>query len=88
MSKLPAADHFSLRIGPVCPEESSHPLAMNGIEPQALRDQVARASGTDVAIIAPQPDCVLLTLPQLYKEVRQRCPQFNERWSLNPPALL
>lgn len=64
------ADHFSLRIEPVCPEELSHPLAMNGIEPQALRDQVARASGTDVAIIAPQPDCVLLTLPQLYVEVR------------------
>jgi|GEM_PF-6351427 len=45
---------------------------------------------TDVAIISPeqliadQPDCVLLTLPDLYDEVRERYPRLNGRWFIDP----
>jgi hypothetical protein len=30
----------------------------------------------------PQPDHVLLTLPDLYDEIRERYPQLDGRWSL------
>jgi hypothetical protein len=91
--KAPAVEHFSLRIEPAGPEESSHPPVVDGIEPQTLRNQVTRASGSYLAIIAAEqliaaePDCVLLTLQQLYEEVRRRCTRFNERWFLNSGAV-
>ncbi|MBW0016736.1 MAG: transferase [Mycobacterium sp.] len=52
--------------------------------------QGRRIPGTDVAIIAPEqliaanPDCVLLTLPDLYAEVRQKFPQLDGRWFVDP----
>jgi C-methyltransferase C-terminal domain/Putative zinc binding domain len=52
--------------------------------------QGRRMPGTDVAIISPEqliadePDHVLLTLPDLYDEVRQRYPQLSERWFVDP----
>ncbi|OBI43799.1 transferase [Mycobacterium kyorinense] len=47
-----------------------------------------RIPGTDIAVISPQelisadPDCVLLTLPDLYDEVRQHYPQLDGRWTV------
>lgn len=52
--------------------------------------QGRRMPGTDVAIISPEqliadePDHVLLTLPDLYDEVRQRYPQLDGRWFVDP----
>ncbi len=54
--------------------------------------QGRRIPGTDVAIISPEqliaahPDRVMLTLPDLYDEVRQAYPQLDGRWSLDPGA--
>jgi hypothetical protein len=51
--------------------------------------QGCRIPGTDVAIISPEPliaanpDCVLLTLPDLYEEVRRSYPQLDGRWSVD-----
>ena len=51
-----------------------------------------RIPGTDVAIISPEqliaanPDRVLLTLPDLYAEVRARYPQLDGRWTIEPLA--
>ncbi|MCV7381974.1 transferase [Mycobacterium alsense] len=51
-----------------------------------------RIPGTDVAIISPeqliaaQPDRVMLTLPDLYDEVRRAYPQLDGRWWLDPGA--
>jgi hypothetical protein len=48
--------------------------------------QGRRMPGTDVPIISPEqllaaePDRVLLTLPDLYEEVRQQYPQLDRRW--------
>ncbi|WP_292975971.1 transferase [Mycobacterium sp.] len=56
--------------------------------------QGRRISGTNVAIISPEelvdadPDCVFLTIPELYEEVRRRYSQLNGRWSLDPIAAL
>jgi hypothetical protein len=64
------------------------------IELQALRDQDVEALRTDVAIISPEqlsgaePNRVLLALPELYKEVRQRYSQLNEGSLLDTGALL
>ena len=52
--------------------------------------QGRRIPGTDVAIISPEqliaaePDRVLLTLPDLYQEVRRQYPQLEGRWSVDP----
>lgn len=52
--------------------------------------QGRRIPGTDVAIISPEeliaaaPDRVLLTLPDLYDEVRRRYPQLDGRWWVDP----
>jgi hypothetical protein len=52
--------------------------------------QGRRMPGTDVAIISPeqliadQPDHVLLTLPDLYDEIRERYPQLDGRWVIDP----
>jgi len=54
--------------------------------------QGRRLPGTDVAIISPEqliaadPDRVMLTLPDLYDEVRQAYPQLDGRWSIDPGA--
>jgi hypothetical protein len=51
--------------------------------------QGRRMPGTDVPIISPEqlitadPDRVLLTLPDLYAEVRQRYPQLQDRWFID-----
>jgi hypothetical protein len=60
----------------------SHELLEQGVASVAehlpkLLTQGRRIPGTDVVIISPEqliaadPDCVLLTLPDLYEEVRQ-----------------
>ena len=52
--------------------------------------QGRRIPGTDVVIVSPEqliaadPDRVMLTLPDLYDEVRQKYPQLDGRWSLDP----
>lgn len=52
--------------------------------------QGRRMPGTDIAIISPEqlvaadPDRVLLTLPDLYDEVRQRYPELDGRWLVDP----
>lgn len=54
--------------------------------------QGRRMPGTDVPIISPEqlveadPDRVLLTLPDLQAEVRQRYPQLDGRWTVDPSA--
>jgi hypothetical protein len=54
--------------------------------------QGRRIPGTDVEIISPErliaadPDRVLLTLPDLYDEVRRSYPQLDGRWSVDPGA--
>ncbi|OBF90851.1 transferase [Mycobacterium sp. 852002-51163_SCH5372311] len=51
--------------------------------------QGRRIPGTDVVIVSPEqliaadPDRVLLTLPDLYDEVRQQFPQLDGRWSVD-----
>ncbi|SPM30968.1 transferase [Mycobacterium terramassiliense] len=56
--------------------------------------QGRRIPGTDVAIISPEqlvaadPDCVMLTLPDLYDEVRRAYPQLDGRWSIEPGAVV
>ncbi|MEV0247877.1 methyltransferase domain-containing protein [Nocardia sp. NPDC050712] len=51
-----------------------------------------RMPGTDVPIVAPaellaaQPDSVLLTLPDLLPEVRERFPELAGRWFLDDPT--
>jgi hypothetical protein len=51
--------------------------------------QGRRIAGTDVEIISPErliaadPDRVLLTLPDLYDEVRRSYPQLDGRWSVD-----
>jgi C-methyltransferase C-terminal domain/Putative zinc binding domain/Methyltransferase domain len=51
--------------------------------------QGCRIPGTDVVIVSPEqliaadPDRVLLTLPDLYDEVRQNFPQLDGRWSVD-----
>jgi ABC-type Fe3+-hydroxamate transport system substrate-binding protein len=58
-----------------------------------LLTQGRRIPGTDIVIISPEqliaadPDCVLLTLPDLYEEVRQSYPRPDGRWSVDPGAL-
>jgi hypothetical protein len=65
-----------------------------GIADASPGKQGRRISGTDVAIISPEelvdadPDCVFLTVPELYEEVRRRYSQLNGRWSLDPIAAL
>lgn len=52
--------------------------------------QGRRIPGTDVAIISPaqliaaNPDHVLLTLPDLYDEVRRSYPELDGRWTVEP----
>ena len=54
--------------------------------------QGRRIPGTDVGIISPEqliaaePDRVMLTLPDLYDEVRRAYPQLDGRWSIDPGA--
>jgi C-methyltransferase C-terminal domain/Putative zinc binding domain len=54
--------------------------------------QGRRIPGTDVGIISPEeliaaePDRVMLTLPDLYDEVRRAYPQLDGRWSVDPGA--
>lgn len=54
--------------------------------------QGRRIPGTDVEIISPDqliaadPGRVLLTLPDLYDEVRRAYPQLEGRWSIDPAA--
>jgi C-methyltransferase C-terminal domain len=51
--------------------------------------QGRRIPDTDVTLISPEqlimadPDCVLLTLPDLYEEVRRSYPQLDGRWSVD-----
>jgi hypothetical protein len=65
-----------------------------GIADSSPGKQGRRISGTDVAIISPEqllaadPDCVFVTIPELYDEVRRRYPQLDGRWSLDPIAAL
>jgi hypothetical protein len=55
--------------------------------------QGRRIPGTDVAIISPaqliaaDPDHVLLTLPDLYDEVRRSYPELDGRWTVEPGLL-
>lgn len=52
--------------------------------------QGRRIPGTDVVIVSPEqliaadPDRVMLTLPDLYDEVRNKYPQLDGRWSVDP----
>jgi C-methyltransferase C-terminal domain/Putative zinc binding domain len=52
--------------------------------------QGRRMPGTDIAIISPEqliaadPDVVLLTLPDMYEEVRRSYPQLEGRWQVDP----
>lgn len=54
--------------------------------------QGRRIPGTDIEIISPEqliaaaPDRVLLTLPDLYDEIRQRYPQLEGRWFIDRGA--
>lgn len=54
--------------------------------------QGRRIPGTDVGIISPEqlvaadPDRVMLTLPDLYDEVRRAYPELDGRWSIDPGA--
>jgi hypothetical protein len=54
--------------------------------------QGRRIPGTDIPIVSPEelikadPDGVMLTLPDLYDEVRRSFPQFEGRWSIDPGA--
>lgn len=63
-----------------------------GIADASPAKQGRRIPGTDVAIISPEqliaadPDRVLVTLPELYDEVRRRYPQLDGRWSVDPGA--
>jgi C-methyltransferase C-terminal domain len=63
-----------------------------GIADASPGKQGRRISGTDVAIISPEelvaadPDCVFLTIPELYEEVTRRYSQLNGRWSLDSIA--
>ncbi|RJO73512.1 methyltransferase domain-containing protein [Nocardia panacis] len=56
--------------------------------------QGRRMPGTDIPIVAPAellaaaPDLVLLTLPDLLAEVRERYPELDGRWLLDEPAVL
>jgi hypothetical protein len=65
---------------------------MRAVADASPAKQGRRVPGTDVAIISPDqliaadPDRVLLTLPDLYQEVRARYPQLDGRWALVPPA--
>ncbi|OBI52641.1 class I SAM-dependent methyltransferase [Mycobacterium sp. E796] len=72
-----------------------------GVDRQLLRavadaspaKQGRRIPGTDVGIISPEqliaadPDRVMLTLPDLYDEVRRAYPQLEGRWSIDPGAV-
>ncbi|OSC40980.1 class I SAM-dependent methyltransferase [Mycobacterium decipiens] len=61
-----------------------------GVADASPGKQGRRIPGTDVAIISPEqliaadPDRVLLTLPDLYQEVRHRYPQLHGRWRVDP----
>lgn len=63
---------------------------LRGIADASPAKQGRRIPGTDVAIISPEqliaadPDRVLVTLPELYDEVRRRYPQLDGRWSVDP----
>jgi hypothetical protein len=52
--------------------------------------QGRRMPGSDIPIISPEelvaagPDRVLLTVPDLYREVRQKYPELDGRWRLEP----
>jgi hypothetical protein len=54
--------------------------------------QGRRIPGTDIPIVSPEqllaadPDGVMLTLPDLYDEVRRAYPQLEGRWSVDPGA--
>jgi hypothetical protein len=54
--------------------------------------QGRRIPGTDIPIVSPDqliaadPDGVMLTLPDLYDEVRRAYPQLDGRWSIDPGA--
>lgn len=66
---------------------------LKGIADGSPAKQGRRIAGTDVAIISPEqliaadPDRVLLTLPDLYDEVRQAYPQFEGRWWVDRGAM-
>ncbi len=51
-----------------------------------------RMPGTDIPIVSPArfaaaaPDSILLTVPDLYPEVRETFPQFAGRWFVDDPA--
>ncbi len=63
---------------------------VTAIADAAPAKQGRRIPGTDIAIISPDqlisadPDHVLLTLPDLYDEVRRSYPQLDGRWTLEP----
>ncbi|OBK22054.1 transferase [Mycobacterium asiaticum] len=66
---------------------------LKGIADGSPAKQGRRIAGTDVPIISPEqliaadPDRVLLTLPDLYDEVRKTYPQFEGRWWVDRGAL-
>jgi ABC-type Fe3+-hydroxamate transport system substrate-binding protein len=65
-------------------------LAITAVADASPAKQGRRMPGTDVPIISPEqlvaadPDWVLLTLPDLYDEVRQRYPELHGRWTVDP----
>ncbi|OBG42580.1 transferase [Mycobacterium alsense] len=75
-------------------------FAMAGVDRRLMRavadaspaKQGRRVPGTDIAIISPEeliaaePDVVMLTLPDLYEEVRRAYPPLDGRWSVDPGA--
>jgi C-methyltransferase C-terminal domain len=67
---------------------------MRAVADASPAKQGRRIPGTDIAIISPEqliaadPDCVLLTIPELYEEVRRRYSKLNGRWSLESTSVL
>lgn len=65
---------------------------MRAVADASPAKQGRRIPGTDIAIISPEqliaagPDRVMLTLPDLYDEVRRAYPQLDGRWSVDPGA--
>ncbi|OBK16391.1 class I SAM-dependent methyltransferase [Mycobacterium asiaticum] len=66
---------------------------LKGIADASPAKQGRRIPGTDVPIISPEqlnaanPDRVLLTLPDLFEEVRRSYPQFEGRWWVDHGAV-
>ncbi|MCA2207192.1 class I SAM-dependent methyltransferase [Nocardia rosealba] len=69
----------------------AHRELLAGVADASPGKQGRRMPGTDVPIISPadlvaaEPDAVLLTLPDLLREVRTSLPQLDGRWFVDDP---